>query len=54
MEWPPRSGKKQNFPEVDRGEFFNLNNAEKKINSAQIEFINRLKKYLFNDHNFSG
>ncbi len=54
MEWPPRSGKKQSFPEVDRGEFFNLNNAEKKINSAQIEFINRLKKYLFNDHNFSG
>lgn len=46
LEWPPHSGKKQNFPEVDKGEFFNLENAIKKINSAQIEFINRLKRYL--------
>ncbi len=46
MEWPPRSGKKQNFPEVDKGEFFNIENAMKKINPAQIEFITRLKNHL--------
>lgn len=48
MEWPPHSGKRQNFPEVDRGEFFNIQDASKKINSAQIEFINRLKEHLQN------
>jgi predicted NUDIX family NTP pyrophosphohydrolase len=48
MEWPPHSGKKQNFPEVDRGEFFNIQNAMKKINASQIEFINRLKEHLHN------
>jgi predicted NUDIX family NTP pyrophosphohydrolase len=46
IEWPPHSGKKQSFPEVDRGEFFSFEDALKKINASQIEFINRLKKYL--------
>ena len=46
MEWPPHSGKKQNFPEVDKGEFFNIEDAIKKINPAQNEFINRLKNHL--------
>ena len=46
MEWPPHSGRKQNFPEVDKGEFFTVGAAKKKINSAQMEFINRLEKYL--------
>jgi predicted NUDIX family NTP pyrophosphohydrolase len=46
MEWPPRSGRKQNFPEVDKGEFFKIEDAMRKINPAQVEFINRLKKYL--------
>ena len=46
LEWPPHSGKKKNFPEVDRGEFFTVEEAKKKINSAQIDFIDRLEKYL--------
>ncbi|MFO7447575.1 MAG: NUDIX domain-containing protein [Ignavibacteriaceae bacterium] len=46
MEWPPKSGKYQNFPEVDRGAFFTVEEAEKKINSAQKEFIDRLLEYL--------
>jgi predicted NUDIX family NTP pyrophosphohydrolase len=46
MEWPPRSGKKQNFPEVDKGEFFTVEEAKKKINPAQIDFIDRLEIYL--------
>jgi len=46
MEWPPHSGKKQKFPEVDRGEFFNLPQARKKIYSAQQVFIDRLLEHL--------
>lgn len=48
MEWPPRSGKKQEFPEVDRGEWFSAEQAKEKINPSQAalieELINRLKK----------
>jgi predicted NUDIX family NTP pyrophosphohydrolase len=46
MEWPPRSGRKQSFPEVDKGEFFSIEAARKKINSAQLEFLNRLEHHL--------
>ena len=46
MEWPPRSKKMQQFPEVDRAEFFPPDIARKKINPAQVEFIDRLEKYL--------
>ena len=42
LEWPPRSGKLQNFPEVDRAEFFNLESALLKINGAQRDFLERL------------
>ena len=39
MEWPPKSGKLQNFPEVDRAEWFQPAEALKKINPAQSDFI---------------
>jgi predicted NUDIX family NTP pyrophosphohydrolase len=42
MEWPPRSGRIQKFPEIDRAEFFPLGEARKKINEAQITFLDRL------------
>jgi predicted NUDIX family NTP pyrophosphohydrolase len=42
VEWPPRSGRTQNFPEVDKAEFFSLEVAKEKINAAQIEFLDRL------------
>ena len=42
MEWPPRSGQTQSFPEVDRAEFFPLEIAREKINGAQAEFLDRL------------
>jgi predicted NUDIX family NTP pyrophosphohydrolase len=48
LEWPPKSGKLSSFPEVDRGEFFSVDEAKKKINSAQIELIDRLEEYLEN------
>lgn len=43
MEWPPRSGKMQSFPEVDRAAFFSLEEAAIKINPAQREFLERLE-----------
>jgi predicted NUDIX family NTP pyrophosphohydrolase len=47
MEWPPRSGRKMTFPEVDRAEFFSLEEARGKMNAAQVEFLGRLEKLLF-------
>jgi len=46
MEWPPKSGKFHEFPEVDKGEFFSEEDARVKINSAQLAFIDRLKDIL--------
>jgi predicted NUDIX family NTP pyrophosphohydrolase len=46
MEWPPRSGKKQFFPEVDRGGWFSAAEAKQKINSAQAIFIDELRNRL--------
>jgi predicted NUDIX family NTP pyrophosphohydrolase len=42
MEWPPRSGKEREFPEVDRAEWFAPEQARLKINSAQAAFIDML------------
>ena len=46
MEWPPRSGSQQEFPEVDRAEWFDLETARKKILPAQAEFLDRLLERL--------
>jgi predicted NUDIX family NTP pyrophosphohydrolase len=46
IEWPPKSGKFQSFPEIDRAEFFDLPTAKTKINSAQIPFLDRLETAL--------
>jgi len=42
MEWPPRSGKEREFPEVDRAEWFSPEQARLKINPAQAAFLDRL------------
>ena len=42
IEWPPRSGKRQSFPEVDRADWFGLAAAREKINPAQRPFLDRL------------
>lgn len=42
VEWPPRSGHLQSFPEVDRAEWFEIEAAKVKILSSQIEFLDRL------------
>ncbi|HSP89179.1 MAG TPA: NUDIX domain-containing protein [Ignavibacteriaceae bacterium] len=46
MEWPPKSGKKVNFPEADKFEFFSIDEAKKKINAAQIPLIDNLINHL--------
>lgn len=46
LEWPPRSGRMREFPEVDRAEFFGIEEAREKINPAQQEFIDRLIEHL--------
>lgn len=45
MEWPPRSGKFQTFPEVDRAEFFRMAEAREKINPAQWAFLEELIQF---------
>ena len=42
MEWPPKSGRKQSFPEVDRAQWFSPAEARQKILKGQSEFIARL------------
>ncbi|MCP1838814.1 putative NUDIX family NTP pyrophosphohydrolase [Bradyrhizobium sp. USDA 4524] len=42
IEWPPRSGRRQSFPEVDRVEWFDIEFARTKMLSAQIKFLDRL------------
>ena len=46
MEWPPRSGKRATFPEIDRGEFFDLETARRKMNPAQGALLQRLELTL--------
>ncbi len=48
MEWPPRSGRTQKFPEIDRAEFFSIEAANLKINPAQVLFLKRLTNLLAN------
>lgn len=46
LEWPRGSGRFQDFPEVDRGEWFALQQARIKIYKGQVAFIDRLLAYL--------
>jgi predicted NUDIX family NTP pyrophosphohydrolase len=43
MEWPPRSGKRKMFPEVDQARFFSDKIARRKIKSTQVPFLDRLR-----------
>jgi predicted NUDIX family NTP pyrophosphohydrolase len=43
MEWPPRSGQRQVFPEVDRAAWFDLTTARGKINEGQRPLLDRLE-----------
>jgi predicted NUDIX family NTP pyrophosphohydrolase len=46
MEWPPRSGRQQEFPEVDRAAWFAVDEAKKKINQGQVPLLEELLHVL--------
>jgi predicted NUDIX family NTP pyrophosphohydrolase len=46
MEWPPRSGQQQSFPEIDRGDFFTVTAAMEMMHPAEREFVTRLQAAL--------
>ena len=53
MEWPPRSGKRQEYPEVDRGGWFALEVAKRKIMPGQIGLLDELQQ-MVNSQVFSS
>ena len=46
MEWPPRSGRTAEFPEIDRAGWFEIEAAREKLLPAQTEFLDRLLERL--------
>ena len=48
MEWPPRSGRRARFPEIDQAQFFDNATAREKINAAQLPLLDRLHAHLAN------
>jgi predicted NUDIX family NTP pyrophosphohydrolase len=42
MEWPPQLGHEEEFPEVDRADWFNRSEARARILKGQVVFLNRL------------
>jgi predicted NUDIX family NTP pyrophosphohydrolase len=46
MEWPPRSGRRQSFAEVDRAGWFTLEEARAKLLPAQVPLLDRLVRVL--------
>jgi len=49
MEWPPRSGRKQAFPEIDRADWFDLPSARAKITKGQLGLLDQLARLLDSD-----
>lgn len=52
LEWPPRSGRKQAFPEVDRAAWFDMASARSRILAGQLPLLERLEAYV--DGNLTG
>jgi predicted NUDIX family NTP pyrophosphohydrolase len=53
MEWPPKSGKRQSFAEVDKAEWFNIETAKQKINAGQLPFLDQLVVFLCDTDSFN-
>jgi predicted NUDIX family NTP pyrophosphohydrolase len=49
MEWPPRSGQRQLFPELDRAAWFDIADARAKILKGQVVFLDRLLEAIADD-----
>ncbi len=50
LEWPPRSGRIQSFPEVDQAAFFTLSQAREKINPAQLPLLEEIVRWREGRH----
>ncbi|QIF02766.1 NUDIX domain-containing protein [Roseimicrobium sp. ORNL1] len=46
IEWPPKSGKRQEFPEIDRGQYFSPEEARLKLHTSLVPFVDRLLRQL--------
>jgi len=46
MEWPPKSGSVNQYPEVDKAEWFTLDVAKELLNPAQVAFIDELERHV--------
>src|SRR5215467_5004839 len=53
LEWPPKSGRRASFPEVDRAQWFSPEMAREKILQGQREFISRLLEMVSSSSNKS-
>ncbi len=49
MEWPPRSGRQQTFPEVDRAAWFTVAEARERINAGQVPLLEALEATIGSD-----
>jgi predicted NUDIX family NTP pyrophosphohydrolase len=49
IEWPPKSGRRESFPEVDKAAFFTVAMARQKILPAEEPFVNRLEQEIASD-----
>ncbi len=49
MEWPPRSGRQQIFPEADRGAWYTLDDAERKITTGQVSLLEEFRQRIIPD-----
>jgi len=46
LEWPKNSGNAKEYPEIDKAQWFDINEAKKKILKGQAEFVDRLTEKL--------
>jgi predicted NUDIX family NTP pyrophosphohydrolase len=46
LEWPPKSGVRREYPEVDRAEWFTLDEAQRKLHPGQLPLLERLRELL--------
>ena len=54
MEWPPRSGRRQVFPELDRVAWFGPDEARRRLKPTQVPFVDRLVAIVGDDDNHDG
>ena len=54
VEWPPHSGVVRTFPEIDRVEWFDLEEARRRLKAAQVPFLDRLQAAVASTPNRSS